>query len=129
MKIWDLMNGKYEKLITQSQAETISKILANITELDQKTLKELDILRNHLFLESILQDNNCLKQIAYDIDEVIHQKNLGILQDVSKHLGELQAGSLVCRQNIIFDKHTALDKLKWFNLFRKQGFQTPSRAN
>jgi hypothetical protein len=136
----------FKPRITHKEVEEYRQVLSKILEnkhdnsfagnIEPNTLKLLDRLRNQLFLESILQDKQCLKSIAYDLDEVICNNNFNALNDVIDHLGSLN-NKMECKHNIIKDVHDMSIKLDFYLYFKKStdnfkdlnGWNSPAYKN
>lgn len=104
--------------MTKKDLRDISENFKRCDDHSDKTRELLDALRNQIFLDSILSDNNCLKQIAYDLDEVVINYNFDLLIDIAEHIDQVIKNDF-CEHNKIFDKHTDFEKMKWLLHFRE----------
>ena len=123
----DILKGIYEPRIKKDSLEKMSKIFSYIYQdnnIDKKEfdkiLIEIDRFRNMIFLEGILQNNQCFINIAYDIDIFICDDNIGILQDVKEKLDEIiESNDNTCKAYHSKVEYNIFDKIKWNNHFIK----------
>ena len=81
---------------------------------------EIDRFRNMIFLDGILQNNQCFINIAYDLDIFICDNNFGVLQDVKERLDQIiQSNDNTCKAFHAKVEYNIFDKIKWDQHFRK----------
>lgn len=123
----NILTGIYEERIKKADLNKITKIFSYIIEGDtiektdyDKMIIDIDRFRNMVFLEGILQNNQCFINIAYDLEVFICEDNFGILQDVKERLDEIiQSKNNTCKAfhaKVVYD---IFDKMKWNKHFRE----------
>lgn len=124
----DILKGIYEPKIKNDDLEKLSKIFSYLVNDEQtltqteyeKMMVEIDRFRNMIFLEGILQNNQCFINIAYDLDVFICDDNFGILQDVKERLDEIiKSNDNTCKAIHAKVEYNIFDKMKWDKHFRK----------
>ncbi|MCH8981777.1 hypothetical protein IH922_07140 [candidate division KSB1 bacterium] len=86
----------------------------------EQIIIEIDRFRNMMFLEGILQNNQCFINIAYDLDVFICDNNFGVLQDVKERLDEIiQSKDNTCKAIHAKVEYNIFDKMKWDKHFRE----------
>lgn len=121
----NILKGIYEPTIKKDDLIKMSKIFSYfITETlpqaeYEKMIIETDQVRNMIFLEGILQDNQCFINISYDLDMFICEDNFGILQDVKERLDEIiKSKDNTCNGIHAKVEYNIFDKMKWKKHFR-----------
>jgi len=124
----DILKGIYEPKIKNDVLEKLSKIFSYLVNDEQtltqteyeKMMIEIDRFRNMIFLEGILQNNQCFINIAYDLDVFICDDNFGILQDVKERLDEIiKSNDNTCKAIHAKVEYNIFDKMKWDKHFRE----------
>jgi len=121
----NILTGVYDKKLKRSDFEKFSKMLPFIKENESKEILhkliiEIDRFRNMLFLEGILQDNQCFISTAYDLDRFITENSFDALTEVKEQIDEiLQSNDLTCKGFHSQANHDIFEKLKWNKYFRK----------
>ena len=78
----------------------------------------IDQFRNMLFLEGILQNNQCFISLAYDLDIFITQKNFDAFEECKERISNIiKSENLQCGAFHVDPNYSFFDKLKWFNHF------------
>jgi hypothetical protein len=128
--LFDLDNF-FKPMIKKQDMEIIIKILKKAVDEELEhtfcgkpenyLIVEIDRLRNMMFYEGITQDIQCFVSCAYDLDEFIINGNFRVLTDVAEHFEKMiQEPNFTCKNNILTDQWNFLDKLKWYNHFKKE---------
>ena len=122
----NILTGVYEERIKKDHLKKLSKIFSllidqTLTQAEyEKMMLEIDRFRNMIFLDGILQNNQCFINIAYDLDIFICDNNFGVLQDVKERLDDIiQSKDNTCKAfhaKVVYD---IFDKLKWNKHFRE----------
>lgn len=113
------------------------KNLDKYTENPQAKI-ELDQFRNQIFYEGIITDNSCFINIAYDIDEIICNDNLGVFSELVErweHIVKSEKNQCMAKHHN--PEYTFFEKLEWHNIFKEKtknftdvnGWSTRSELN
>lgn len=120
----NILTGVYEKRIKSADFEKISKIFSLIKEDEpkkvlDKMIIEIDRFRNMLFLEGILQNNQCFISAAYDLDRFITENSFNALQEVKEIIDEIiQSKDNTCKGFHTQADYNIFEKMKWNKHFR-----------
>ena len=123
----NILTGVYEERMPRNELKKLSKIFSFLIDSKEFTQKEyetmmleIDRFRNMIFLDGILQNNNCFINIAYDLDIFICDNNFGILQDVKERLDQIiQSNDNRCQAFHANVNYDIFEKMKWNKHFRK----------
>ena len=127
-KIIEVITGQYTKTISKDDLNQVAIILKMIhndplavysKHPEAEIIKMVDRFRNMLFLEGQLMDNNCMVQIAYDLDQYITNGSFQVLDDVVIHIRKIaKSKNMLCENNRITDKNDVFRKWEWYNHFK-----------
>lgn len=88
---------------------------------DPKAKIELDQLRNQIFYEGVMTDNQCFVNIAYDLDEIICNDNLGVFEEIVERWEHiLNSNDNQCMAKHCEIKRTFIEKIKWYDIFKEK---------
>ena len=125
---------KFKRVISKKQLKDINAAL-KIFDINEKEIDSLDQLRNMLFLDGITSDNNCLINIAYDIDILLNDidknQNLNMIDEITEKFDFMIENKVwyckACKKYKFNIKQPITKKLKWFIHFEKYGFSRPNQ--
>ncbi len=122
---------EFEPKISRELLELIPKIFRRIYAEQQEhsfagnpendVIVLVDQLRNMMFYEGIITDNQCFISNAYDLDRFIIEGSFYALTEVAEHIEEmLKMKNLICENNIITDKNSFIKKMEWYSHFKTE---------
>lgn len=127
----NILEGKYDmrfskqvltataQLFRKYEKEQLAHTFCNEPELH--LVLTVDRLRNQMFLEGIMQDNQCLINCAYDLDRFIIEGSFNALVEVAEHLeAMIENPEFSCKHALLKEQRTWSEKLKWLLHFEKE---------
>jgi hypothetical protein len=107
------------KILKKAKSEELQHTFCGKPE--KYLIVEIDRLRNMMFYEGIIQDNQCFISNAYDLDRFIIEGSFNALVEVAEHLElMLESDNFICKNNIDFTKRNFIDKMTWYNHFKTE---------
>tara|TARA_B110000495_G_scaffold69201_1_gene59019 strand:+ start:2151 stop:2549 length:399 start_codon:yes stop_codon:yes gene_type:complete len=123
----------FERLISKRYLKVINKLLKELTleKIDEKEVNAIDGFRNMIFRDGIMTDNNCLINVAYDLDILLDNidKNhdLGMIEEITEIFDHMiESNSWKCIANHCNVTYSLDEKTNWNNHFKLNGFYTKS---
>lgn len=135
-------NKLFKSALTKDIQKGILNVFKDIqsdpNKLNEKIMEELDILRNQIFYEGIITNNQCLISMAYDLDELLLNDNLSIIEEIVERFENIvKSENNRCKSDHIDPCYTTDEKLRWYlhfanmtkNFTDVNGWKSPRRFN
>ena len=125
---------RFKKTVDKKALIEINKFLKQLDKkcIDQELMDNFEVFRNMIFHDGIVTDNQCLVNMAYDFDELMHNidtnLDMWILQDITEKFDHMiKTNSWYCQSSLCNKIETNYDfftKMKCHIHFTITNYQT-----
>jgi len=125
---------RFKRAVDKKALIEINKLLKQLDKkcIDQELMDNFEMFRNMIFHDGIVTDNQCLVNMAYDFDELMHNidtnLDMWILQDITEKFDHMiKTNSWYCQSSLcnkIETKYDFFTKMKYHIHFEKTNFHT-----